>query len=385
MFGNLRRGLIVVLTSILLAACQIIPNGGQPKSTGPVSQPSQSPSASRLPEDHNRHRVALLVPLSGRNAAVGKSLSNAATMALLDTSADNLRITTYDTAKGAGEAAAHAIADGNKLILGPLMRENVAAIRNHARPAHVPIITFSNDVTVARPDVFVMGYIPSQSIDRTVAFAIKQGAKRFAALIPNGEYGQRTLTALRQSVARHGATMVTTEFYDRSNTSIISAAGRLRDRGGFDTVLIADDAKLAEMAAGQLKKAGAALPSIIGPELWSGEASLTHTPAMRGAWFSAVSDARYPQFVKSYRARFGMDPYRISTLGYDAVLLTLRIARDWRPGQPFPTHKLLDPSGFLGLDGPFRFNRNGIGERAFEVREVENGTFKIVSPAPTDF
>ena len=45
-----------------------------------------------------------------------------------------------------------------------------------------------------------------------------------------------------------------------------------------------------------------------------------------------MSDARFRKFSDSYKARFGAQPYRIATLGYDAVLLTLRIARDWRTG-----------------------------------------------------
>jgi hypothetical protein len=55
-------------------------------------------------------------------------------------------------------------------------------------------------------------------------------------------------------------------------------------------------------------------------------------------------------------------------LGYDSVLLTLRIARDWAPGTPFPTAHMLDRGGFLGLDGIFRFNANQVIERALEVR-----------------
>ena len=66
--------------------------------------------------------------------------------------------------------------------------------------------------------------------------------------------------------------------------------------------------------------------------------------------------------------------YRVATLGYDAVLLTLRIARDWQPGRDFPTGRMLADDGFLGLDGPFRFGSNGVGERAMEVREVGDGT-----------
>lgn len=385
MFGILRRGLAVALLSISLAACQVIPGGDNVTAPGPVAGPTETPSDNALPQDEGRHRVALLVPLSGSNGQVGQSIANATTMALLDTNAENLRITTYDTSAGAGRAASRALADGNALILGPLVRENISAVLAQARPAGVPLITFSNDSGVAQSDVFVMGHIPEQSIDRTVQFAISQGARRFAALVPNGEYGQRAAAALQRAVNEHGGAMVASETYDRGNTSIVSAAARLSAAGGFDTVLIGDGARLAAMAATELKDAGDDLPSIIGPELWSGETTLTRAAAMRGAWFSAVSDARYRQFVSSYEARFGSQPYRIATLGYDSVLLALRIARDWDPGRPFPTRQLTDDGGFLGLDGPFRFRSNGMGERSYEVREVGNGTINIVDAAPAQF
>lgn len=382
MFETLKRGMTVAFASLALAACQVIPGGSSPGGTGPVSQ---GPSETELPQDEGRHRVALLVPLSGANGEVGQSIANATTMALLDTGAENLRITTYDTASGAGSAARRAVADGNALILGPLVRDNVSAVLAEARPAGVPMITFSNDTGIAQRDVFVMGHIPEQSITRTVRYATSKGARRFAALVPEGEYGRRVLDALQESAVAGGARVVAIESYARGNTSIVSAAARLEAKGGYDTVLIADGARLAMMAAGELKKAGAALPSIIGPELWGGEDALTRNAAMRGAWFSTVSDARYDQFVTSYETRFGGSPYRVATLGYDAVLLTLRIARDWRPGRAFPTDRLTDRGGFLGLDGPFRFRSDGIGERSMEVRQVGSGTFSVVDAAPRQF
>ena len=383
MFGNWKRLITVAMLGMGLAACQVVPRGGE----GPVTPPppSDRPVEPGLPDDDARHRVALLVPLSGPNGAVGQSIANATTMALLDTNAANLRITTYDTATGAGSAAARALSDGNKLILGPLLGGDVAPVLAQARPADVPLISFSNDTSVAANDVFVMGVMPEQSIVRTVDFAVAKGAARFAAIVPNGEYGRRAEAALRDRVAGRGGTLVATERYDRGNTSIVSAAERLSARGGFDTVLIADGARLSAMAAGALKDAGEALPRILGTVLWSGEDEIARASALRGAWFSAVSDARYRQFVSSYQSRFGEQPYRVATLGYDAVLLALRVARDWTPGRDFPTARLLDDGGFLGLDGPFRFRRGGIAERSMEVRQVGNGTVTVVDPAPTRF
>jgi branched-chain amino acid transport system substrate-binding protein len=119
--------------------------------------------------------------------------------------------------------------------------------------------------------------------------------------------------------------------------------------------------------------------------LWSGESDVTRSVPLRGAWFSAMSDSRFKRFSESYKTRFGAQPYRVSTLGYDAVLLALRVAKDWKPGRTFPTARLRDEGGFLGLDGAFRFGRNGVVERTMEVREVRAGQVVIVDPAPAAF
>ena len=375
-----RRGLLALAGLALLAGCSVIPGG--PPQTGADRAPP-------LPTDDGRHRVALLVPLSGPNAGVGQSLANATTMALLDTNAQNLRITTYDTGFSAPSAAAHAVADGNKLILGPLLGDEAVAVAQTAKPAHVPVISFSNDTTVAGDNVFVMGNIPGQSVDRVVRHARSLGATRFAALIPVGAYGERASGAMLEAVRASGGVLVGMEGYERSDAAMSAAVRRLKTHGAFDAVLIADTTHFAALAAAQLRPGGSASgvmgPRILGTELWARDPQLARSPALQGALFAALSDAHYPRFAESYKARFAAPPDRIATLGYDGVLLALRVARDWRPGTPFPTARLFDRGGFLGLDGAFRFGSGEVIERALEVREVRAGGITVVSPAPDRF
>ncbi len=117
----------MLAAAALLAGCKVIPT------VEPTVTPTPVPTPTGLPGDQGRHRVALLVPLSGPNSDVGQAIANAATMALLDTSAENIRITTYDTSTGADSAAARALSDGNKLILGPLLSEDVTPVLARAR------------------------------------------------------------------------------------------------------------------------------------------------------------------------------------------------------------------------------------------------------------
>ena len=374
-----RRKLMVLGALAMLAGCQTIPK----PTKGPKGP--DAPNANVLPADTQRHRVALLVPLGGPNGAVGQSIANGATMAILDTNADNIRITTYDTSTGAQGAAAKAIADGNKLILGPLLADDIPAVASTARSARVPVISYSNDEAAATREIFVMGNLPGQSITRTIDHARAQGLSRFAALVPAGDYGQRASSAIMSAVRAKGGSVTAIETFDRTNASVAAAARRLAGKGGFDAVLIADGGRIAAQAAPILKRTGAAAPRLLGTELWGGESVVANTPALRGAWFSTVSDARFRQFSDSYKARFGAQPYRIATLGYDSVLLTIRLAKDWKPGTVLPTARLTSSDAFLGVDGAFRFHPDGVIERALEVREIRAGGIGVVSQAPSAF
>lgn len=377
-----RRNFLAGAAMALLAGCAVVP-----KAPAPAPTPAPTPSENNVvATDTDRHRIALLVPITGTNAGVGQSLANAANMALLDTGAKNLRITTYDTGTNPGEAARKAVADGNKLILGPLLADDIASVRAVAKPAKVPLISFSNDEEAAGADVFVIGNLPGQSVARTVAYARQQGVSSFAALVPRGDYGQRVSSSLLSTVRASGGTVLAMEPYDRTAASISAAATRIKAKGGFGALLIADSGSLSARAATAYRAGGGTTSvRLLGTELWSGEKELAASPSLNGAWFSTVSDARFGQFSKSYRARFGAQPFRIATLGYDAVLLTLRVARDWKQGTAFPTAAMFAQDGFLGVDGAFRFNRNGLIERALEVRTVSAGAVKVIDAAPTGF
>lgn len=366
-----------------LAACSSVVPPAAPTVAPPA--PVTAAAVNVVATDSDRHRVALLLPISGKDGDVGQTLANATTLALLDTKSSNIRMTTYDTALGVEAAAQKAIADGNKLILGPLRGDNVITVANIARPANVPIISFSNDVGAAGQNVFLMGHLPNQSIARVVEFAKARGKTRFAGLVPKNVFGQRALSNLARSVRDAGGTMVTIQEYDGSRASIEAAARKISTSGDVDAVLIADSGSIAAIGTAYLRSNGLQSVQIMGTDRWNVDNSLVTSSVMRGAWFASVADGLYGQYANNYRARFNNTPLRLSSLGYDSVLLVARIARDWPIGTNFPTEKLTDPGGFIGIDGAFRFMPNGLSERMLEVQEVRQGQYVTIDAAPSAF
>lgn len=376
-----RRALLVSAT-LLLAGCQVIPKAPPREAPPPPVTPAPGPSP--LPVDTERHRIALLVPLTGPNAGVGTSIANAATMAVMDTGGKLIRVTTYDTSGGAVAAAQKALAEGNRLILGPLLADDARAVAPVARAAGVPVITFSNDIGVAGDGTYIMGHTSAGPIARVVDYVRAKGITRFAGLVPTGLYGQRAANAYLKSVQAAGGQMVAMQAFDRSAASVRAAAGKMAGTG-YQAMLIADSAKTAVLVAPIVRNNGGSKAMILGTELWNTDGASATNPAIRGALFASVSDGLYNQLATKYRARYGKSPYRLASLGYDAVLLVTNIASDWRIGSPFPTAKLSQSSGYTGIDGAFRFNKEGISERALEVQEAGPNGYTVVSPAPRGF
>ena len=369
-----RRIFIIGLgaAAVALAGCQ---TGRRPVRPGPIVEPP--------PLVIEQNMVAVIVPLTGSDGPVGTSISNAARLALLDTGEKSIKVTVYDSTVPGGAVAAtqRAIAEGNRLILGPLLAEDVRAAAPVARRAGVPIIAFSNDEGVAGNGVYIMGFTPDQSISRVVSYARGKGSSRFAALVPTGLYGQRAAQAMIGAVRKSDGTVSVIQSYDRSKGAVAAAARRLNARGDVDAILIGDNGRIAAMAAPLLKVG----PRRLGTELWATDKALGKTAALRGAWYAAAPDAQFNRLVTRYRARYGKTPYRLASLGYDSVLLAVRNAKSWPLGRAFPAKSLIDRDGFGGVDGAFRFSRDGVAERLLEVRQVTAAGTTTISPASPKF
>ncbi|KAB7645633.1 ABC transporter substrate-binding protein [Polymorphobacter fuscus] len=405
-----RRGAALAITLALLAsACATPRKTGVQTPPPPAAAPDKAAPAP-LPEAA-QNRVALLVPLTGSNAPVGQSIANAANMALLDAGNARVNLRVYDTAQGAEAAAARALAEGAGLFLGPLLAGDVRAVQAVAATKAIPVISFSNDASVAGGDVYVMGFQPAQSIARSVSYARSRGIDRFAALVPAGVYGQRAQTAFVRAVEAAGGRSTAVASYPRDPAKMLAAARSVtaydaRTKAGkpvirpdgtvaaatpaplpFQALLIADSGSVAAQLMPALNKMGVTpgVAIVMGTELWNNEPALANVGSLRGALFASVSDERFRKLAERYRAKFGSNPSRLASFGYDSVLLVNSLAGNWVLDTPFPRAALGSRDGFAGIDGAFRFGAGNVAERMLEVQQVGTGVINTVSPAPKGF
>lgn len=392
----LRRSgaLVAVLVVLFLAACaqqRVVP-------TAPAEPQAQTPSADQgtpppmpdslplEPVEDGPVRVGLLLPLSGPNAALGQAMLQAAEMALFEASPRDFELLVRDTEGigGTAVAAQQLVGERVELILGPLFGAQVPSAAAAASGAAVPIISFSTDLSVARPEVYVMGVLPQLQVERVVGYAMARNYKSFAGLLPDSAFGRTIASALQSSAMEQGATLSQVEFYDPKSPDLYLQVERLADaKGSFDALLIPEAGDRLQLFAQLLQYYAfdQQTTRLLGSALWN-DASLAQQPALVGAWFAAPPNAAWDSFQQRFRANYGQPPPRLASIAYDATALAIALSVD---GPNYGVDSLTQPEGFNGIDGIFRFRPDGGVERGLSIMELQNGRIETIDPAPTSF
>ena len=109
---------------------------------------------------------------------------------------------------------------------------------------------------------------------------------------------------------------------------------------------------------------------------------VTSRPALHQQALQLTSG--FNAFAERYQAKFGSRPPRNATLAYDGTILAAGLVRS--AGQArFSERVLTNRDGFLGIDGVFRFERDGTNQRGLAIYEVTGQGSRVISPAPRSF
>lgn len=372
---------VALVGVLILAACA---NVAAPPPAAQAPQPGPA-----VPAAPAAAKVALLLPLSGPNATIGQALLDSAQMALFDAGTDRFELLPRDTKgtpSGAAAAARSALADGARLILGPLFAPEVAAVKPIAQGAGIEVLAFSTDWTLAGNGTHILGFVPADQVARVVGFARSRGITRFTALAPRSPYGDAVLGALQASAQRLGGQVTQVERYEPSladPAQIVQPVVQSPVRA--EALMLAEGAPKVQQMAAALSGGGGNPQSVrlLGTGLWD-DPSIGQEPALVGAWFAAPAPPQRADFEARFEALYGRKPPRIATLSYDATALAATQTR-LRAADPFTRTALTDPSGFEGVDGLFRLRPTGLTERGLAVLEITPAGPRVIDPAPPSF
>jgi branched-chain amino acid transport system substrate-binding protein len=347
-------------------------------------------------------KVGFLIPMSGESSELGKSLLDAAVLAIYDkystiSSRDNtakielLPKDTGDSIENAERAAQEAIAEGAEIIIGPLFSRQVSGVAAIAKNKKVPVITFSNNVSVAGDGVYIFGFTPEQQVTRIVQYYIKNKNSNIAAIVPSTPYGAAIIKQLSTEVRKKGSRVQPIEYYSEDMASLDKNIIRLsrylqEEQSKGQSLFIAEGGDKLKILTDNLAYNGITASNVqyIGTGLWDDVTTLK-LPHLYGAWFASSPPDKYQEFEKYFVKTYNYKPDRRASLSYDATALIINIALS-SGGKGFPKNIITDQVGFNGpANGIFRFRDDGVIERGLSILMITANGFKTVEPAPSSF
>jgi outer membrane PBP1 activator LpoA protein len=186
--------------------------------------------------------IALLLPLNGKAGLAASAVRDGFVAGWFASGSEQTRtkVRVYDTSAGAPSAYTRAVADGARIVVGPLLKEEVTAIMA-AETGGLPVPTLALNSAVApgaMPPAFLYQFAldPEQEARAVARRIAGDGLVRGIALFPSTAWGRRLHDAFVDELGRTGTvTLMASEYYDADardfSDPLRSALGRFGGAG----------------------------------------------------------------------------------------------------------------------------------------------------------
>jgi outer membrane PBP1 activator LpoA protein len=164
-------------------------------------------------------QIALLLPLSGRAEAVGVAVRDGFIAAYLEQDpAARPRLRSYDVAaESVGSIYSRAISEGAGFVVGPLTKEDVAAVVPLSQSGTpVLALNFLSEPMGTPRNFFQFALSPEDEARIIARRVVADGRLNGVAIVPSSEWGKRVAAAFADELSHLGGTVLDSQRFDAS-------------------------------------------------------------------------------------------------------------------------------------------------------------------------
>lgn len=348
-------------------------------------------------------KVGLLVPLTGERAKEGQAVLDAALLGLYDVdkttryreaSLELLPKNTRGETDGAKQAAVEAIQDGASLLLGVLTDAEMEAVAPVLQSTKVWAFSFNANPVIKNPFIVQCGYFSGQQVERLVAYAVKRGASKMAAMGPTSAHGRTVLDEFNKSMSRRGLSPVKVVAYGEDARNLTLEAQPLaealvpitRDHGvGLFLNMNAPDAEAVLKHLVMRHKIPRNYLLVFGTNRWDNKAARNQY-TMQDTIYTATTQHLFEKFTQRFEGSYHYEPSRQAGMSYDLAILFGKLAAQAGRAGLTPA-QWGNPDGFFGpANGLFRVRNDQVCERGYALMKTDGrGKTTVLDPAPPAF
>ena len=354
-------------------------------------------------------KIGLLVPLTGQNSEMGKSIIKSVRLAINKIDNSSIEIFPKDTASNPEitlKSAKKLYEDGIKIIIGPVFNKNLIYLDELE---DVTFLSLTNKIINNPKNIISAGINADSQLKTIIKFQKLNKIEKTIFLIPKENYKEEIEQAIKQSKIETkevfyydtDPTKLTsqiekiTKYYQRKqnlekeikrlkNSSEINKERKIKelkkqDTFGmieFDSIIIADFDESLKSITTSLLYTDVSPKKIyfIALNQWFDESLLKETN-LQPIYFPSINKKNYDQFTKTYHETFNEYPNQLSFLSYDLVGLVYYLVLQ----NNFIINKkmFLKKNMFKGKMGIFEVKDNKISH-TLNFYKAEDNNFKKI-------
>jgi len=298
-------------------------------------------------------KIGLLVPLTGQNSEMGKSIIKSVRLAINKIDNSSIEIFPKDTASNPEitlKSAKKLYEDGIKIIIGPVFNKNLIYLDELE---DVTFLSLTNKIINNPKNIISAGINADSQLNTIIKFQKLNKIEKTIFLIPKENYKEEIEQAIKQSKIETKEVF----YYDTDPTKLTSQIEKItkyyqrkqnlekeikrlkssneinkerkikelkkQDTFGmieFDSIIIADFDESLKSITTSLLYTDVSPKKIyfIALNQWFDESLLKETN-LQPIYFPSINKKNYDQFTKTYHETFNEYPNQLSFLSYDLV------------------------------------------------------------------
>ena len=329
--------------------------------------------------------VAIVLPLSGPEAALGKEYAQMIKLGLADGVKTKIRVTTYDSAnpETLSKSLDKILEDGVDIIIGPIYSEETKAVAEKVKGKGTIVISLSNNPVLADKQTYVFGHAPMRQLEQITNYFLEKKHQNYITLLPAGRYSNTISKILKDMITSKGATLARIEFYGslpedlEKSLRLVSDTVDTLNENDYDltrpVILLADDQSTLETLLKHAQKFSLDKKAILAGD---SRIDLNLSEPITTTFTGSLNIVNFDLPARS--AQIGIKHISfIHTLAYDAGrLVGNSIGQNY--SKPKFVEQLNSAEPFHGASGAIGFV-DSIAQRKYDIIKKEDGQYKSVS------
>ena len=158
-------------------------------------------SLSNFNKVNDEINVLVLLPFSNKYRSIGTKIRKAVDLAVLQSKNNNIKFVYFNTGNDFNSKDVELIVEklNPKIVVGPLLRENLIKIKPVINKFNIPVFSFTNDSSLSEKGIWVSGFSPFDQINKIIDYAIKCKKEKIGFISIDDDYGHRIYDLISDS------------------------------------------------------------------------------------------------------------------------------------------------------------------------------------------